>query len=172
MTQADREADFTEYISARSPWLVRVAYLLCGDWHRAEDLAQVAAGKLYQHWARAARADSIDAYARRVLVNTFITEKRSGWSRLAILTREPDEPAGADADLDVSLDLRAALDRLPPRQRATVVLRFYCDLTIEQTAEAMGCSAGNVKSQSSRALSTLRKRLEPSLHPTFEGLSS
>ena len=70
MTQADREADFTEYISARSPWLVRVAYLLCGDWHRAEDLAQVAAGKLYQHWARAARADSIDASSTRPLISS------------------------------------------------------------------------------------------------------
>lgn len=172
MAKAHHDTEFTEYVRARSPWLVRVAFLLCGDWHQAEDLAQTAIAKLYRHWGRASRADSVDAYARRVLVNTFLTEKRAGWARFAIPTGEPSERAGPDVDLDTSLDLRAALAQLAPRQRATVVLRYYCDLTIEQTAEALGCSTGNVKSQSSRALAALRVRLDPDHRPSFEGIPS
>ncbi len=178
MAKPDRDAEFTEYVSARQGWLRRVAYLLCGDWHRADDLVQSSITKLYAHWHRASRADNVDGYARRTLVNTYLAEQRSGWARWTILHRfggdgggalelEPGPPAVGD--LELGLDLKEALARLPPRQRATVVLRFYCDLSVEQTAQIMGCSQGNVKSQSSRGLATLRNLLDPNLTLVMEG---
>jgi RNA polymerase sigma-70 factor (sigma-E family) len=178
MAKPDRDAEFTEYVSARAPWLRRVAFLLCGDWHRADDLVQTSITKLYAHWHRASRAENLDGYARRTLVNTYLAEQRSGWAKWTILRRhEPEESllvdaSDATADLDLSLDLRSALDRLPARQRATVVLRYYCDLSVDQTAQVMGCSAGNVKSQSSRGLATLRNILDPTLIPVLEGTRS
>ncbi|GAA2028578.1 SigE family RNA polymerase sigma factor [Catenulispora yoronensis] len=179
MAKPDRDADFTAYAGARQAWLRRVAYLLCGDWHRADDLVQTTITKLYTHWNRASRADNVDGYARRTLVNTYLAEQRSGWAKWTVLHRfgpgsSDPEPAGA-ADLDagvgaaLDVDLRAALSRLPPRQRATVVLRYYCDLSVEQTAQLMGCSTGNVKSQSARGLATLRNLLDPNPIPVMEG---
>jgi RNA polymerase sigma-70 factor (sigma-E family) len=171
MATADRDAEFTEYLRARSAWLSRVAYLLCGDWHRADDLAQAAAVRLYRHWHRASRAESLDAYAHRTLVNVYITEQRSGWARLTFLHRGEIEREAPALDADASLDLRAALQRLAPRQRATVVLRYYCDLSVEQTAEVLGCSTGTVKSQTARALTTLRALLSPASAIELEGIT-
>jgi RNA polymerase sigma-70 factor (sigma-E family) len=178
MAKPDRDAEFTEYVSARQAWLRRVAFLLCGDWHRADDLVQSAITRLYAYWHKARRADNLDGYARRTLVNAYLAEQRSGWAKWTVLHRfgsgeaaiapEP-EPAAVPGDLELGLDLKTALAKLPPRQRATVVLRFYCDLSIEQTAQVMGCSAGNVKSQSSRALATLRNLLDPNPIPVMEG---
>ncbi|MFF8775430.1 SigE family RNA polymerase sigma factor [Kitasatospora sp. NPDC015120] len=173
MAKQTRDAEFTEYATARSPWLRKVAYLLCGDWHRADDLAQETVTKLYVRWARVSKADNIDGYVRTVLVNTFLAEQRSPWGRWSARRREEAFPerAAAVADLDASVDLRAALAALPPRQRATVVLRYYCDLTVEQTAAAMGCSTGNVKSQSSRGLDALRRLLDRETAATAAGPS-
>ncbi|MFE4975715.1 SigE family RNA polymerase sigma factor [Kitasatospora sp. NPDC056651] len=159
MAKQKRDVEFTEYLASRSGWLRKVAYLLCGDWHRADDLVQECATKLYVNWSRAGRVENLDGYARRVLVNTFLAEQRSPWWRRTARTAPTEDVASVVADLDVQLDLRKALAALPPRQRATVVLRYYCDLTVDQTAEAMNCSSGNVKSQTSRALATLRTTL-------------
>jgi RNA polymerase sigma-70 factor (sigma-E family) len=158
---AGRDAEFTEYVSARLPSLRRLAMLLCQDWQRADDLVQAAITKLYVHWGRARRADHVDAYARAVLVHEFVHERRSGWARRVSLTGTVTEPAAAAVDHDAVLDLRTALAALPARQRATVVLRFYCDLNVDQSAELLGCSAGTVKSQTAKALGTLRRALEP-----------
>ncbi|MBO1420416.1 SigE family RNA polymerase sigma factor [Streptomyces sp. FH025] len=170
MAERTRDAEFTEYVAARSGWLRKVAYLLCGDWHRADDLVQESITKLYVHWPKASRADNLDGYARRTLVNTFLAEQRTSWWRRTIRTDVEPDTAAASIDLDVSLDLRKALAALPPRQRATVVLRYYCDLSIDQAAEALGCSSGNVKSQSSRALAALRN--SPLTHPATAGRMS
>ncbi|MER7849928.1 SigE family RNA polymerase sigma factor [Kitasatospora sp. NPDC096077] len=161
MAKPTRDAEFTEYVASRAGWLRKVAYLLCGDWHRADDLVQETITKLYVHWSRASRADNLDGYARRTLVNTFLAEQRTSWWRRTVRTDVDPESAVAALDLEASLDLRRALAALPPRQRATVVLRYYCDLSIDQAAEALGCSSGNVKSQSSRALEALRNTLLP-----------
>ncbi|MFD5468434.1 SigE family RNA polymerase sigma factor [Kitasatospora sp. NPDC127059] len=163
MAKQTRDAEFTEYVTSRGGWLRKVAYLLCGDWHRADDLVQETITKLYVHWSRASRTDNIDGYARRTLVNTFLAEQRTSWWRRTVRTELDPEALAASLDLDASLDLRRALAALPPRQRATVVLRYFCDLSIDQAAEALGCSTGNVKSQSSRALAALRSTLTP--HP-------
>ncbi|WP_406199065.1 SigE family RNA polymerase sigma factor [Kitasatospora sp. NBC_01560] len=159
MAKQARDEEFTEYVASRSNWLRKVAYLLCGDWHRADDLVQETITKLYVHWSRISRVENVDGYARRVLVNTFLAEQRSPWWRRTSRTGSAPDIASVCVDLDASLDLRRALAALPPRQRATVVLRYYCDLTVDQAAEALGCSAGNVKSQSSRAVASLRSGL-------------
>ncbi|WP_078880653.1 MULTISPECIES: SigE family RNA polymerase sigma factor [Kitasatospora] len=162
MAKQTRDAEFTEFVAARAPWLRKVAYLLCGDWHRADDLVQESVTKLYVRWSRLSRLENLDGYARTVLVNTFLAEQRSPWGRWTARRRTGavPEPAAAGTDLDLSVDLRRALAALPPRQRATVVLRHYCDLTVEQTAAALGCSTGNVKSQTSRGLDALRRSLD------------
>ncbi|MWA06815.1 SigE family RNA polymerase sigma factor [Actinomadura sp. LD22] len=156
-----RDDEFTAYVTARTPWLRRVAYLLCQDWHRADDLVQTAITRLYLHWRRASAADNIDGYARTVLIRVFLAEQRGGWRRRVRLV--PALPDGPDGPLDLAgdLDLREALAGLPPRQRAAVVLRFYCDLSVEQTADVLNCSTGTVKSQTARGLDALRRGLRP-----------
>lgn len=154
----DADTEFTEFAASRAPWLRRVAYLLSGDWHTADDLTQTAITSLYLHWPRVRRMENPDGYARTTLVNAFLAERRSSWRR--VLLRFDKEPHAPVTDLDAILDLREALAALPPRQRATVVLRYYCDLGVEQTAEALGCSTGTVKSQTARGLDALRRALE------------
>lgn len=158
---SSRDEEFTAYVTARMVWLRRVAYLLCQDWHRADDLVQSAITRLYLHWRKASAAENVDGYARTVLVRVFLAEQRGGWrQRVRVVERIPDE-AAESADHAGRIDLRAALAALPPRQRAAVVLRFYCDLSIEQAADVLGCSAGTVKSQTARGLDALRRALEP-----------
>jgi RNA polymerase sigma-70 factor (sigma-E family) len=159
--RSSREAEFTDYVQARLPWLRRVAYLLCQDWQGADDLVQVAITRLYTHWGRARNAASIDAYARMVLIRTFLAERRSAWARRVTLSAAYADLPAAVADHDTRLDVRAALVSLPPRQRATLVLRFYCDLPVEETAKELGCTPGTVKSQTAKALSALRRALAP-----------
>jgi RNA polymerase sigma-70 factor (sigma-E family) len=153
------DAEFCEYVAARQSSLRRLAAVLCNDWQRADDLLQTALTKLYVHWDRARSADHPDAYARSVLVHEFIREQRSLWTkRVSLVARVSDSPAAA-VDHDMALDMRAAIATLPARQRATLVLRYYCDLNVDQCAEVMGCSPGTVKSQTSRALEGVRRVL-------------
>jgi RNA polymerase sigma-70 factor (sigma-E family) len=153
------DTDFTEYVTLRIPVLRRLALLLCRDWHSADDLVQATLTKLCLHWAKAAAADSTDAYVRAMLIREFMRESRSGWARRVTVSDAPPELPPAAADLDGLLDLQAAVSALPPRQRAALVLRFYCDLSVDQAAEALGCTAGTVKSQTSKAIATLRRKL-------------
>ncbi len=151
---ARRDAEFTEYIATRLTSLRRVAYLLCQDWDRADDLVQSAITKLYVHWGRARADGHADAYARAIVVREFLSERRSGWARrVTVGTPVPDisEPV---TDRDAALDVRSALAGLPPGQRATLVLRFYCDLSVEESARVLGCTAGTVKSQTAKGLSS------------------
>jgi RNA polymerase sigma-70 factor (sigma-E family) len=173
MAERVRDAEFTNYVTARAHWLRKVAYLLCSDWHRADDLVQTTITKLYTNWHRAGRVDNLDGYARKTLVNTFLAEQRSGWRRWIVLPGTQTDGVVANVDLDAALDLRQALAALPPRQRATVVLRYYCDLSVEQTAESLGCSAGTVKSQTTRGIDALRRILDvrPPV-PSTEGCQS
>jgi RNA polymerase sigma-70 factor (sigma-E family) len=133
------------------------AYLLCDDWHLAEDLTQTAFAKLYLAWARINRREALDAYVRRVIVHVFLDERRP-WRRERSTAPEGDAFRQSRDDPDVAerLALRAALAAVPPRQRATLVLRFWADLSVEETAQVLGCSAGTVKSQTARGLATLR----------------
>jgi RNA polymerase sigma-70 factor (sigma-E family) len=156
-----RDEEFTRYIAARLGALRRVAFLLCQDWHRADDLVQATITRLYVHWGRASAVEHTDAYARTILVREFLGEQRSGWARRVSLHAEAPDRAGLPPDPDAVLDLRAALAAIPARQRATLVLRFYCDLSVDQTAALLGCSVGTVKSQTAKGLAALRDRLGP-----------
>jgi RNA polymerase sigma-70 factor (sigma-E family) len=155
-----RDEEFTQYVTTRLGTLRRIAYLLCQDWQRADDLVQTAITRLYVHWDRAAAVEHTDAYARTILVREFLSEQRSGWSRFVQVGAALPDAAGLAPDTETSLDVRRALATLPPRQRATLVLRFYCDLSVDQTARLLGCSPGTVKSQAAKAMATLRDQFD------------
>lgn len=157
-----RDTEYVEYVSSRLSWLRRVAFLLCQDWHTADDLVQATVTRLFTRWPRAQRADNLDAYVRTILVRIFIGERRSGWGKRVVLPGFTPESYAHVADRDAVLDVRDALATVPPRQRATLVLRFYCDLDVEQVAAALDCSAGTVKSQTAKGLAAMRRALDPS----------
>jgi RNA polymerase sigma-70 factor (sigma-E family) len=155
----DFEDDFTDYYVARADSLRKTAYLLCGDWHLAQDLTQTTFTKMYRAWQRIQRHDTLDQYARQVLVRTFLDETRRPWRRE--FSTVPDSPAldvaaRDDQSPDDRLLLRTALSRIPKRRRAVLILRFWEDLSVDQTAEILGCSAGTVKSQTADGLANLR----------------
>lgn len=152
-----------EYVALRLPALRRLALLLCQDWQRADDLVQQAIIRVYVHWTKAARADNTDAYVNAILVREFLHDRRSAWARRVRLTDQLPEAAALTADHDGALDLQAAVAGLPPRQRAALVLRFYCDLNVDQSADVLGCSPGTVKSQTAKALGSLSRALRPEL---------
>ncbi|MFI5605709.1 SigE family RNA polymerase sigma factor [Amycolatopsis sp. NPDC051903] len=155
------DGEFARYFGERAHSLRSTAFLLCGDWHRAEDLTQAALLKLYLAWPRLSRRDSLDAYARKVVLRTFLAEnRRSRWKRERLTDDPPDVPA-ASSVTDDELVVQRALAVLAPRQRAVLVLRYFEDLSVEETAAALGCSTGTVKSQAARGLATLRAKLGP-----------
>jgi RNA polymerase sigma-70 factor (sigma-E family) len=138
-----------------SPRLRRTAFLLCGDWHTAEDLAQTALTKVFVSWRRIRRQEAVHAYTHRTLVNAYLAHrrlKRTG----ELLTASFPERAAQDPAPETRMMLLEALATLPPRTRAVVVLRYWADLSVEQVADVMGCSTGNVKKLSSRAMDKLR----------------
>lgn len=150
------EESFAAFVAARRGALLRTAYLLTGDRHDAEDLVQVALMKAVPHWRRIAHQP--EAYVRRILARESVSRwRRRRWREVS--TGElPEEAAGA-TDHDARADLRTALQQLAPRQRAVVVLRYFDDLTEQQTAAAMGIGVGTVKSQARDALRRLRDLL-------------
>lgn len=161
MIKRNTDAAYVEYVTAKALWFRRVAFLLCRDLDRADDLVQTSVTKLYADWGRIGNLENLDGYARTIIVNTFLAEQRSPWWKRVTLGHEPErEETGAEPeDLDLSIDLGEALAAVPPRQRAVLVLRFYCDLSVQEAAAVLGCSTGNIKSQTSRGLSTLRNHL-------------
>jgi RNA polymerase sigma-70 factor (sigma-E family) len=155
--------DFRAYMASRLEVLRRTAYLLCGDWHRADDLVSTALMKMYGHWSRVSTMDNIDAYARRTLLRTWLNERRRGWRREVPAGAELPDAAhgGHERGVTDRLTVVAALAELSPKRRAVIVLRYFCDLSVEQTAEILGCSTGTVKSQTARSLDALRAHLAP-----------
>jgi RNA polymerase sigma-70 factor (sigma-E family) len=153
------ENDYREFVAARLDPLRRTAYLLCRDWHTADDLVSITLGKLYRHWRRVRAADSPDAYARGVLTNAWLDERRRPWRRERPSTDLPEPGLVGSAGETATghrLQLLDLLGRLPPSRRAVVVLRYYCDLSVEDTADLLGISHGAVKSQAARGLAALR----------------
>lgn len=165
---ADRP-DFDEFVVARSTALLRTAYLLTHDHGTAEDLLQVSLAKAWFSWSRISGRP--EAYVRKILVNTYATWWRRKWHGERATEVLPD-PGVDDASDVVSSghDLWTAMDRLPRRQRAVVVLRYFEDLTEVQTADLLGCSVGTVKSQTSKALAKLR--IDPALADTSDSSDS
>lgn len=152
---SDYEAEFVAYVANRQEALRRSAYLLCRDLNRSDDLVQTAITRLFVAWRKARVADHLDAYAHTVLVRVFLDEQRVGWWKVWLDHRSSDRPAPV-VDVDTRLTLDQAMTGLTARQRAVPVLRFYQDMSVEQTADALNCSAGTVQSQTSRALAALR----------------
>ncbi|MFY1689753.1 SigE family RNA polymerase sigma factor [Plantactinospora sp. WMMB782] len=154
------EHEYIEFVTTAMPRLRRLAYLLCGDAHRADDLVQQTFTTLYVHWPRVRNVGHLDGYVRATLVRFFQGEKRRPWSKRVRLTDSPPEPLPRyGPDVEERTVLRAALDRLPRKQRAVLVLRFLCDMSVTEVAETLGCAPGTVKSQSFHGLATLRRLL-------------
>lgn len=164
MRRRDAAGDeaFTEFAAASRARLRRTAYLLCGDWDRASDHVQEGLVRVYVAWPRLVRHGGEHAYARKAVVSAFLDSARRRSSTELPVAEHPggaarDDVASAVADRAALMD---ALGRLPERQRACVVLRYFEDLDVRATAVALGCSEGTVKSQTSRALASLRAMFE------------
>jgi RNA polymerase sigma-70 factor (sigma-E family) len=159
------EQEFDAYFRARRDAVRRTAYLLCGDWHRADDHAQAAFVALHRHWRRIRDRSALDAWMRRTLVRSVVDESRRPWRRerateqVAPLS-SVDGPADGVATRHVLVD---GLRVVPPRQRAVLVLRYLEGLDVAATAEVLGCSTGTVKSQTAHGLAALRAALGDAL---------
>jgi len=162
-----RGEDFDDFVRGTSTRLLRTAVLLTGDRPAAEDLVQEVYARVYVRWRWIRGAP--EPYARKTLTNLVANRwRRKGRKPEVALAEQHDRPTPDDTDRHAVRDqLLTALQELPPRQRAVIVLRYYEDLTELQTAEVLGCSVGTVKSQTSRALDKLRLITEPAL---LEGL--
>jgi RNA polymerase sigma-70 factor (sigma-E family) len=161
--RANQELDaaFVAFVDCRAWRHVRAAVLLTGDWHTAEDLVQTCLVKLYRAWPRLDSGVDLDAYLRRMLVNTHRSWWRARWRREVPVARVPDrvgEADGQDRHARAAV-VRQALQALPARQRAVLVLRFYEDLPVAQVAELLGCSAGAVRTHTHRGIRRLRQLL-------------
>jgi RNA polymerase sigma-70 factor (sigma-E family) len=157
------EEEYVEYVTARLAPLRRLGYLLSGSEDSADDLVQQTITTLYVHWKRVSTVTHLDQYVRSMLVRAFLDEKRRPWSRVR-LVEVPERPAGTGPDgiasgVEDRLVLRAALRRVPRRQRAVLVLRFLCDLSVPEVAALLQRSTGTVKSQTSHGLAALRRLL-------------
>lgn len=154
------EPDFTEFATAAVRRLRRTAYLMCGDWHRAEDAAQDALVRVYRRWDKLSHQDGLNTYAHKAVVSVVLDQAKRPWRREQTTDNLQEQPSSDEHGVvDDRLLVIAALAELPARQRACVVLRHYADLSLEDTAEALGISTGTVKSQASRGLVRLRELL-------------
>jgi RNA polymerase sigma-70 factor (sigma-E family) len=159
---------FAEFVRGRHAALLRYAYLLCGDSHLAQDLVQDALERTGVAWRRIERQGDPEGYLRRVITNRYLNRIRS-------LRRErlvSDAPDTGVADVEPSDgSLLRLLACLPRQQRAVMVMRYYLDYSETQIADALGCSAGTVKSTASRAIARLRRELgaDPQQQPAREG---
>ena len=155
MRKADEDV-FRAFVSERMERWRRSAFLLCRDWHAADDLVSVTVGTIFQKWRKVAAADNPDAYARRMLARAWADECRRSWRRELPSDDLPETALAADHRIEEQQSLAGLLDSLGPRQRAVIVLRFYLGMSVDETAEALDISPGTVKSQSARGLTTLR----------------
>lgn len=156
----DRDAAFTEFVQARRTHLRRIAYAICGDWHRADDVLQTALIKLYASWPQIRNAGAEEAYARQIIVRADLDDRRRAWRR-----RERggldghDRAARADVPVEDRSALFEALQSLPVMQRKVVVLRHWLGLSVGETAAELRIAEGTVKSHTSRGLAALRTAL-------------
>lgn len=158
------EAAFVEFAQSARDRLRRTAYLLCGDWDQASDFAQEGLIRVYVRWSRLERNGGEHAYARKAVVSAYLDHVRRRSSTERPQEDDPTRTSGEDVATDVSTRaaLMSALAQLPPRQRACVVLRYFEDLSVAETALLLRCTEGTVKSQTSRALFSLRSMFEDS----------
>ena len=163
---------FEAYVRNNRDWLLGRAYALCRDWAEAEDLVQLTLLSLYRRWDRLTDQGNLFGYASRTLVNLHASaRRRRRWTGEVLFAALPDQPT-AEPAVEERMTLVSALGRLPVGQQRVVVLRYWSDLSVDQTAEALGCSPGNVTSQTSRALGALRALLAAPGSPGAAGRMS
>jgi RNA polymerase sigma-70 factor (sigma-E family) len=150
------DAAFSDFVAARQAHLRRIAYALCGDWHKADDLLQTALTKLYVAWPRIRHEGNEEAYCRQIMVRANIDESRRPWRRERPTDDLPDRSGSQPTPVEERSALFAALQALPEQQRKVVVLRYYNDLSEQAVADLLGISVGAVKSAASRGLAALR----------------
>lgn len=172
MTRSPTDAEFTELVHGCWGSLYRTAYLLLGDHGLAEDLVQTALARTYAAWPKVRSVEAAPAYARTTMVNTASEWFRKRSWRRELPSEHLDDPTTTAHDPSLRPTVVAALDLLARRQRAVVVLRFFEDLSVAQTARTLGCSEGTVKSQTHDALAVLRTHLGDSVVPLTTGSSS
>lgn len=156
--QSDLDEDFDAWVMLNRERLYKRAYVICGSWHQADDLVQEALIKVYPKWLAVTNKGDPMPYVRRVLVRACIDQGRRPWRREDPVGQLPEQVDPVVADVDFE-PLLAALRRMPARQRAVLVLRYWDQLTVKETAAAIGTSEGNVKAQSSRGVHALRAAL-------------
>ncbi len=169
-SSAERDADFGAWMAARQPGLHRTAYLLAGDHHTAEDLVAQTLAKVYLSWHKIERRESVDGYARRILVNEHNSLWRRPWKKREVTHDSLPDQVGAHDHYDEgqSQALWSLVQTLPRKQRAVIVLRYYEGLSEAEIADVLGISTGTVKSQASRAMATLRTQAASSgVHTSF-----
>lgn len=169
VVQQSKDEAFAAYMDARQSALLRTAFLLTGERAGAEDLLQTALAKLYLSWDKVRDREALDGYVRRIMVNEHNSLWRRAWRRREHPTDAlPDAPVTDDYDDGQGSALWGLVQTLSPRQRSVIVLRYYEQLSEQETADVLGISVGTVKSQASRALAGLRERAPKSLDPREE----
>lgn len=153
------EQQYVDYVTAKLPDLRRLALSLCKDRDRADDVVQTAITKLYVHWHKARAADNIDAYVRTIVVRTFLNEQKLRWAKVRLTGDTLQRPAVPGPEVETRMVVDEALGRIPPRQRAALVLRFLYDQSVADVALVLGCSEGNVRSLTFHGLGRLRQLL-------------
>ena len=153
------DTEFVEFADGHARELRRTAYLMCGDWQRAEDATQDALVKLYLAWSRIERGGGLRAYAHRTVTTAVLDQGRRPWRREVGGTAMPDAGVDPTEQVDRHLAVVGALQGLPHRRRQCVVLRYFADLSVEETARQLGITTGTVKSQTARALDQVRDSL-------------
>ncbi|WP_248583439.1 SigE family RNA polymerase sigma factor [Nocardioides sp. InS609-2] len=159
---SSRDEAYTDFVAARQTHLRRIAYAICGDWHRADDLLQTALVKLYVAWPRVQHQGKEEAYVRRILVRAHIDETRRPWRREVAGLDGHDPVARADLPTEERSALFDALQQLPLMQRKVVVLRHWLGLSVAETADELGIGEGTVKSHTSRGVEKLKAALAES----------
>jgi RNA polymerase sigma-70 factor (sigma-E family) len=167
----EEQNGFRDFVTARMAPLRNLAYVACGDWHIAEDAVASTLAKLYPRWRR---VDRPDLYAKKMVLRAVIDESRRPWRRERPASDALPESQQSDlaGGVDEKLRMRTALLRIAPRQRAVLVLRFYLDHSVEETADILGCSTGTVKSHGARGLARLRELLGTDHITSSEHLTS
>ena len=157
----EEEAEFAVYVTARRDRVRRTAYLICGDWHRADDLTQIAFVKLHGAWQGIRNRAALDSFVRSCLVRAAVDESRRPWRReraVEVLPEVPDVSDLSDLVADRAV-IRQALEEVPPGQRVVLVLRYFEGSSVAEVARILDCSEGNVKSQTARGLAALKAAL-------------
>ena len=164
MDRAIRDQEFTEFATARAEKIRRTAYLMCADWHRAQDLTQIALARAYAAWHRIHGDGAVDAYVRQIVVREYLSQqRRRSWHERPTDDLPEQVLDGGQDQAETRLSLLAALARLNPKRRAVVVLRYWEDRSVEETASLLRMSRSAVKSASLRALADLRVLLDEDL---------